>query len=427
MKSLLPNLPISSLFPRPLGRLNLLQTWVIMLFVLGCSACGDETPQEIPPNTPEMSEDQQLVYLGTYTREESHVNGKASGIYAARQDKENGKLELIDSTASVINPSFVAFSQDGGLLYAVSETGGGELITYRIGEGAELKEIARNPTDAGAPCHIAVDESDRLIVTSNYGGGNINVFYRDEEDGIHELQRIPFNREEGERASHAHSATFSPDNRHVFIADLGKDKIWGFSINEQAIEDFKVSQANGEQLALNTHIVLEEHVEHWLHPELPEPAGPRHFDFHPNGRNAYVINELNATVTAFDYDTENGTLTTLQTIATLPETFTEWNSCADIHVHPSGQFLFGSNRGHNSIVTYRIAEDGKLSLVGHTSTGGEFPRNFALSPDGRYLYAANQNTDNILQLEIDAETGQLTPVAETATLTPVCVAFAPNK
>jgi len=277
------------------------------------------------------------------------------------------------------------------------------VIAYSIGEKGQLIRLAAIPTGAPAPCHLEMDFSDQYLVNSNYMGGIVNVYQRKANGQLIEKHRLQLNQEGDDRQSHAHSATFSPDNRFLFIADLGKDRIWQFQFDAQQGD----VQPN-EQAFVST----------------AEGAGPRHFTFHPNGQFAYVINELNSTVTAFAYDSLHGQLAALHTLSTLPEDFTGNNSCADIHVHPSGNFLYGSNRGQNSLVVYTINDNGQIALVEHVPTGGDFPRNFALSPNGRYLYVANQNSDNIRQFSIDGNDGRLIFQADISVNTPVCLAFA---
>lgn len=385
----------------------------LFAWLLGCQS--GETTQTTSATQPKAEEQPLALYLGTYTRTEGHVDGKASGIYLGNFLPSIGSLQLTDSISGITNPSFVALSQDREILYAASETASGELFAYRLGN-ARPSKLGQWPTGAAAPCHIAVDRSDRLVMVSNYMDGVVNVFYRNPQtDSLHEIQRLQLDRDGDATASHAHSATFSPDNRFVFIADLGKDKIWAFRIDSSIFSTLPNPA--------KSPILIEETSLHWQHQPGAAQAGPRHFTFHPNGRYAYVVNELNASVTAFAYEASTGQLSAIQSSSTLPESYTEWNACADIHVHPNGRFLYASNRGHNSIVSYQIADNGQLSLLGHTPSGGAFPRNFAISPDGQHLLVANQNSDNILSLAIDPKLGTLDKKQDKAVKTPVCIAF----
>jgi 6-phosphogluconolactonase len=207
---------------------------------------------------------------------------------------------------------------------------------------------------------------------------------------------------------HAHSINVAPDNRFAFVADLGLDRVMIYRFDPQ-------------------RGTLEANNPPWA--SLAPGAGPRHFAFHPSGRSAYVINEMKSTVTAFAYDANRGSLDEIQTVTTLPESFIGNNTTAEVQVHPSGRFLYGSNRGHDSIAVYAIdAETGRLTFVEHESTGGSTPRNFGLDPDGRYLLAANQASDSVVVFRIDAATGALTPTGHSIEVpSPVCVRIVPPR
>lgn len=379
---------------------------LIGLLCLVLTSCQPPAPE---PTAMEDNENTATVtntfsaYLGTYTRTEGHVDGKASGIYYAEVNAENGALTVKDSTTNIINPSFVKASNDGQLLYAVSETEAGQVFSYRIGKDHRLTMINQLPTGATAPCHIAVDHTDKYVVVSNYMGGIVNVLARDAEGKLSEVQRLELNGKDDNQESHAHSATFSPDNKFVFIMDLGKDRLWGYHFDEST---GKLTPADTPFIAANS-----------------VGAGPRHFAFAPEGNYAFAINELNSTLTSYTYNATKGLLLEVATQSTLPKGYDGKNSCADVHVHPNGKFVYASNRGHNSIVCFAIGTEGQLSVVGHTSTGGEFPRNFALTPDGKHLLVANQNSSNLLSFQINETTGALTKTGETKVMTPVCIDF----
>lgn len=387
----------------------------LLLLLSTLPACqSGEDNKTMTSTNPQANTLSSPLYFGTYTQAESHVNGKASGIYIGDFFPQDGSLQLTDSISHIINPSFVALSQDRKILYAVSESGSGKLFAYHLGE-AKPSLLGQWPTAAAAPCHIAVGSNDQLVIISNYMGGVVNIFHRNASDSLHEIQRLQLDRNGDTAASHAHAATFSPDKRFVFINDLGKDKIWAFRIDTSALS------STGQ--STNKAVLIEEPSLHWLYEQQAEQAGPRHFTFHPSGRYAYVVNELNATLQAFAYESSTGQLSTIQTISTLPDDYTQWNACADIHAHPNGRFLYASNRGHNSIACYEIEENGQLKLLAHTSSGGEFPRNFAISPNGKHLLVANQNSDNVLSFAIDPDKGTLRKEHEYSIKTPVCIAF----
>jgi len=345
------------------------------------------------------------VWIGTYTRKEGHVDGKAAGIYHyARRDSI---WQLLHTTEGIINPSFLTLSPDGRYLYAVSETGPdvdttGYVYAYAI-IGDSLRFLSRQPTYSFAPCHVSVHPDGSQLFVTNYVGGTI-VRYAIKQDGSLSTATDklilegsgPHPRQD---SSHPHSATVSPDGRWVMVADLGTDLIHTFS-------------AQGPQWAAGPSI------------KLPAGAGPRHLAFHPGAPYAYSINELNSTVTAFHYDAENGALNIINHYATLPSDYTGDNLSADIHLTPDGQYLYASNRGHNSLAGFAVnASSGALRALGQTPTRGDFPRNFAIHPSGKELWVANQNSDHIVVLRIDSTSGQLRLLQELEVPTPVCMAW----
>ena len=353
-----------------------------------------------------------MVYVGTYT------NGESEGIYLYRLDAGNGALSHVGTTAGVENPSYLALDPARRFLYAVNETmsfegePGGGITSFAVdGATGALTPINRRPTLGGAPCYVTVDRTGRNVLVANYMGGNVVVFQADAEgrlspatdDRRHEGRGPNPERQEG---PHAHMIALDPEERFALAADLGLDKIMVYRFD-----------AERGSLTPNDPAAAE------LHPG----AGPRHFAFHPDGRRVYVINELDSTVTVFGYDAREGALRAVQTLSTLPEGFDGHSQCADIHVHPSGRFLYGSNRGHDSIVVYAIdAATGQLTRIGHQSTGGAWPRNFAIDPTGTFLLVANQRSDTVHTLRIDGETGQLEPTGHVAEIpAPVCLKIVP--
>ena len=354
-----------------------------------------------------------LLYIGTYTKTTSE------GIYVYTFDPESGALSPHSKATGIENPSFLAIDQNNERLYAVSENAlvGSDLDNPDVPSGGvaafaidpqtrELSLLNSQPTRGGHPCHLAVDSQRRCLISANYSSGNVNVtkiaddgrfdgpadFVQHEGSGPNEKRQ---------QSAHAHSVTLSDDERFAFICDLGIDQIMVY----------KVDWSTGK---------LSLHDEVALHPG----AGPRHFAFHPTNSFAYVINELDSTVTVFDYDASQGKLTARQTISTLPDDF-EGGTTADVHVSPDGRFLYGSNRGHDSIAIFAIDEEtGELEARGHESTRGRTPRNFALSPSGDFLLAANQDTDNVVVYRVDKETGTLSATGEEISVPmPVCLKF----
>ncbi len=344
------------------------------------------------------------MFIGGYSRNEGWVNGTADGIYRVSIGTD-GSLALDETVAEVINPSFLAISPDQKNLYAVSELGRpdeptGFVHAFTINEDLSLTFIAKYPTNAQSPAHVSVDNTGKFVFAANYVGGVVMVYERKDDGSLGVLQQLDF---PGSNP-HTHMAKVSPDNNFLFIPDLGNDKIWSFRINHEAKMLTKTSQVFGSTAS---------------------GAGPRHMEFHPTKNIAYVINELNSTVSVFDYDPETGSLTERQVIKTLPDSFTAWNTTADIHIHTNGKFLYASNRGHNSIVSYTVNEStGELTFLAHTPTEGAIPRNFAVTPIGDALYVANQDSGIITCFDLDAETGILSFTGDKLSAgTPTSIAF----
>jgi len=379
-------------------KLIFLKLSIILLFAsLSCGRnSGENTNEEMSLNT---------IYTGTYTKKEGHVNGQADGIYTLYQDPENGSLKFGATVAKIINPSFVKVSKDNKYLYAVSELGGndaasGFIYSYKINPDHSLTETGKLSTESYAPCNIEIDKTGEFVFVSNYVGGVVVVYKKKADGSLEKKQKINLDNPE---SSNAHSVSISANNKHAYIADLGNDKI--------RIFDFDAEKG---LLTLNKQPFL----------ELEKGSGPRHFTFSKDDKTAYSINELNSSISVFEIN-ESGGLHLIQNISSLPDDFTDKNSAADIHLHPSGKFLYASNRGHNSIAAFKIDENsGKLEGIGYTSTQGKTPRNFALSPDGSYLYAANQDSNTISIFKIDPENGELIPHLKPLEVkTPVCIEF----
>jgi 6-phosphogluconolactonase len=353
-----------------------------------------------------------LVYVGTYTN-----GGKSQGIYRYRLDLSSGKLTPIGVTSGIKNPSFLAIHPDGKHLYAVSEVAEGGKPTGAVtafslnAKTGELTALNHQSSEGGGPCHVAVDRSGKCVLVANYGGGSIASLPLASDGSLesaasaiqHEGSSIDPARQ---KEPHAHSINVSPDNRFAFAADLGLDKILVY----------KLDPATGKLAPHNPPFA-----------KTPAGGGPRHFAFHPEGRFAYVCNEMKSSVTAFAYDAERGTLTELQTITTLPadKQGLAGNSTAEIQVHPSGKFLYCSNRGHDSLAIFQIdPATGKLTAAGYQSTLGRTPRNFGIDPTGKYILACNQGSDTVAVFQVDQTTGALSQVGEPiAVPVPVCVKF----
>ncbi len=347
------------------------------------------------------------AYIGTYTKKEGHVNGQAEGIYSIQQNPETGELEFGETVASVVNPSFVKVSRNGNNLYAVSELGpqddaSGFIYSFRINEDKSLKELGKISTESFAPCYIAEDQSGKFVFVANYMGGVVMGYKKDAEGILEKVQNLTL---QNPSKSHPHSVNISADNKYVYIPDLGNDKIWIFNLDA----------ASGK---------LKPNAQPFV--SLEKGAGPRHFAFSKNKDFAFSINELNSTISSFRIK-KGGGLEKVGNISSLPEDFEGENSAADIHLHPSGNFLYVSNRGHNSIAAFKIdPATGELSNLGYASTEGKTPRNFALASNGKFLYAANQDSNNIVSFKID-DSGRLTQTGEELKIfTPVNIEFQEN-
>lgn len=354
------------------------------------------------------------VYVGTYTR----PGGRAEGIYVYRMDPTSGDLTPAHTVPDVVNPSFLTLDPHHRYLYAVNEVP--ELDGQKTGavsafavnqQSGGLTFLNRQASGGTGPCHLSVEQTARYVLVANYDGGSVAMLPILGDGRLGPASCVIQHtgssvNPQRQREAHAHSITVDPTSRYAIVADLGMDQVLVYRLDLE-----------GGRLIPNDPPGV----------RVEPGAGPRHFAFHPDGRYGYLINELGSTMTAFAYDSSRGTLQPLQTLSTLPADFQGTNYCADVHVHPSGRFVYGSNRGHDSIVVYRIDEStGRLSLIGHTATGGRTPRNFALEPSGRFLFAANQNSDTIVTFRIDSTTGQLTPTGQiTEVPTPVCVQVIP--
>jgi 6-phosphogluconolactonase len=345
------------------------------------------------------------VWVGTYTRKEGHVDGKAAGIY--HYSRRDTTWQLIHTTENIVNPSFLTLSPDGRYLYAVSEIGPdvdstGYVYAFAVKDGG-LRLLNRQPTYSFAPCHVSIHPDGQQLYVANYVGGAL-VRYPVKADGSlgEASDRLVLSGSSvhpRQDSSHPHTVTVSPEGRWLMVADLGTDIVHTFAADGPV---WKVGSTS----------------------QLPAGAGPRHLTFHPTAPYAYTINELNNTVTAFHYTAENGALHILAHYSTLPANFTGASLAADIHLTPDGQFLYASNRGHNSIAAFAVASDsGELTSLGHTNTGGDFPRNFVIHPAGTELWVANQNSDNVQLFQLDAQSGHLQPLQEVRVRTPVCMVW----
>jgi 6-phosphogluconolactonase len=353
------------------------------------------------------------VFIGTYTRRESFVDGKAEGIYVYHMDPATGDLSHVATVDGVINPSFLAIDRQGTHLYAVNEITGdkgphGTVSAFAIEPATkDLDFLNKQSTHGLAPCYVSVDPTGCYVLVANYETGSLCVLPVETDGRLGEATDVVqlqgsgpnLQRQEG---PHAHMILPGYDGRTIFAVDLGTDRIMVYRLD---LERGKLLPADPR----------------WV--QLAPGTGPRHLAFHPNGRFAYVIGELRSTVTVLAYDGGHGTFEELQTISTLPEGFTGQNLGAEIQVAPSGRFVYASNRGHDSIVIYAIDQNtGRLSLVGHEPARGIGPRFFTIDPSGTFLFVANQDSDTIVTFRIDQSSGELAATEHTTQVpTPVCL------
>jgi 6-phosphogluconolactonase len=349
-----------------------------------------------------VSKREYIAYIGTYTGKQS----KSKGIYAFRFDASTGKLTPLGLAAEGNSPSFLAIHPNRRFLYSANETnnfGGqptGAISAFSIDRNTGKLTFLNEVSSRGAgPCHVSVDHTGKNVLLANYDSGSVAVLPVNENGSLRDASAFVQHKgssvnKERQEAPHAHCIFTSPDNRFALAADLGLDHVLVYHFDP----------ARGS-LAPNDP----------PYAETPPGAGPRHFAFHPNGKYVYVINEIQCTLSTFAYDPSHGALRLKDTVSTLPKGYnvTSNDSTAEIRVHPSGKFVYGSNRGHDSIAVFAIdSAEGTVSPVEIVSTQGKTPRGFAIDPTGSYLIAANQDSDTLVVFHIDPKTGRLTPTGQ---------------
>jgi 6-phosphogluconolactonase len=353
-----------------------------------------------------------FVYFGTYTR------GSSKGIYVSRFDATTGKLSSPELAAEAKNPSFLALHPGGKFLYAVGEIsgpdgqpGGAVSAFARDTATGRLTLLNQQSSGGNGPCHVSVDATGKCLMVANYGGGSIAALpiladgrLGEAATRIHHIGSSV--NPKRQTKPYAHFITPSPDNRFAITCDLGLDKVLVYRLDPTTAR----LVTNQPPYAV-----------------VPHGAGPRHLAFSPSGRFAYVINEMALTITVFSYDAARGVFFEEQNISTVPAGYviSEKDSCAEIAIHPGGKFVYGSNRGHDSIAVFAAdATTGRLTLIQDEPTMGKTPRHFAIDPSGRWLLAENQNSDSVVVFAIDAATGKLSPTGQTLTVgSPVCAVF----
>lgn len=352
-----------------------------------------------------------LVFISAF------ASGDKAGIHAFGFNSETGALKPLHRTTDILNPFFISVSKDKRFLYAIDAKNFGDKVdefvtAYAIqGHSGELKKLNQQSSRGTASCYLDVDATGRTLTVANYSSGSVASLPVNADGSLgeaasfiqHSGSSVDADRQKG---PNAHSIVVSPDNRFALAADLGIDKIMIYKLDAATAK---------------------------LTPNEPQPfakqkpgSGPRHITFHPSGKRVYVINELANTVTFFDYASENGTLTERQTISTLPADFTGKSYCADLKITPDGRFLYGTNRGHDSIAIYRIADDGKLSHITNEPSLGKGPQNLLITPDGKWLLCANMPGNSVVVFQIDSTSGKIKAVGEPVSMPmPSCIRWVP--
>lgn len=351
-----------------------------------------------------------LVFISSF------APGEKGAIHAYEFDSKAGRLKPLLRTGGAENPFFLAISPNKKFLYSIhaKQFGGQEneqVAAYElVGRTGELKLLNRQSAKGTAACYLDVDATGKTVLVANYSSGSVASLPVKADGSLGEAASFVQHagssvNPQRQKEPHAHCIVVAPGNKFAFAADLGTDQILGY----------KIDTATAKLTANETPFT-----------KSPAGAGPRHLTFHPNGKRAYAINELLNSVTAYDYDATAGTLTEKQTIATLPTDFTGTSHCADLKITPDGKYIYGTNRGHDSIAAYRIADDGKLTLIGIEPSLGKGPQNLAISANGEWLLCANMPGNNVAVFRVDAGTGRLKsagkPIEQTS---PSCILLLP--
>ena len=352
-----------------------------------------------------------LIAAATLSAEHIYIGSTRKGIYLADFDAKSGKLSQPTLVSDTAAPGYFAIHPDGKHLYAANELDKGTVTAFEIDRASgKLKEINSASVKSAGPCHIAIDKSGHWAITANYDGGSVTVLPIQAGGRIGEASDFIQYKGSGpnrdrQTAPHAHWVGFIPASKLALVADLGRDEV--------AIYDFS---AKDGRLTPSTQAFM----------TIPPGSGPRHGAMHPSGKFFYVINELSSTVNGFYYDLDLKRFTLLQTISTLPEGFKGQNDDAEIAVHPSGKYVYASNRGRDSIAVFEISDlkRGTLKLVADVPTGGKTPRQFEIDPTGHWMLVGNEGSNSIAIFSIDVSTGKLTPTSMVSdVLRPGCIKF----
>lgn len=370
------------------------QILFILAVILGLMSCSNNKEKNI------------LLYVGTYS------DNNSEGIYCYSYQKATAKLSGKSVTPNQENPSFLAISSSGKYLYAVSEILGtpqrdsGSVSAYKIKPTGELEEINNESTGGHHPAHVCVSPDGKYVVAANYTSGSLSIFDVRDDGGLSEMKQLIQHIGMGQdmarqKEPHAHSSQFTPDGKILISCDLGTNNV-----------NFYQLSPDGNRFVPTGQDSL----------EMEPGSGPRHFDFSPDGKFIYVMNEMKASVAVLKKDGDRFDM--IETVSALPADYDGIKAGADIHVSSDGKFVYGSVRGHNSIAVFKRADDGAITRLENVSVEGDWPRNFALSPDGNYLLAANRRSNNITVFKINKETGLPTYTGESISVpNPVCLKF----
>lgn len=360
---------------------------ILIPFVFSLTGCSEKT----------------RLVTGTYTESGN------PGLSVYDFNSVNGSLELLSQSDAGPNPSFFCFSKKKRLIYVINEVSefngdrGGGLTTLKYDRSFRVIDIISGiPVPGTGPCYVSLTPDNGYFLIANYGSGSVTVVKLD-DDGIPvKISDTIIYKNRGEKISHAHMILSDPSGRRIYLTDLGLDRIMIYSLDKYS---GKLIPFNEDGINLST------------------ATGPRHFVFSKDGSVIYVIGELNSTISAYKVDDIKG-LIHFQTVSTLRDGFTGVNSSADIHIGKSGDYPYGSNRGENTIVTFKILKDGKISLAGHTDCGGDWPRNFTIDPSGRYILVGNQRSDKVTVLKVDAVSGMPSEICGDVIINaPACLQF----
>ncbi|MDZ5474000.1 lactonase family protein [Bacillus sp. 31A1R] len=348
-----------------------------------------------------MSQSSYIGYVGTYTK------GESDGIYSFTLDKEQATIKNVKLAATIDNPTYLTISEDNQSLYSVvkeGESGGVAAFSLKSATG-ELQKLNQQVLEGAPPCHVSVGIANRNVFSANYHKGTVESYLVSEDGTINLPSSIVYHHgsgpDERQEKPHTHYAAFTPDEKYVVAVDLGTDQVISYSLNEGNLVEKSIFT-------------------------VKPGSGPRHLVFHPlNQSLAYLMTEFSSEVVVLKYHSEDGHFTEIQTISTLPTDFTENNQGSAIHLSSDGRFVYAANRGHDSIAVFSVnADNGTLTFIEHTSTYGNWPRDFVLDPSEDFLVATNQNSSNLVLYSRNKETGLLTMLqSDVKVPDPVCVKF----